>query len=585
MITQNIHVRMDAYGIPPVIHAVEGDTWRYLDIYTDDAAINTSNTAAVAIHRPDNSYYTISATPDVSGFYHLEMDQALTRPGKVECQLKVSSGDLVISTYTFYVIVEPSTTGLPTEQLGYDIYDLIDAAQQIQNVGLTEEIKQALLDCFEHVAWTDEHGQDYVDALEAALYPPANLVSISAVYTQSGTVYDTDTLDSLKEDLVVTAHYDDFSTQTVTDYTLSGTLTEGTSTITVSYGGKTTTFTVTVTEYPSYSITYNLTNVTSSNDAVKVSQGGSYTTTLSYDDTQYVLRSVAVTMGGTDVTSTVYSGGQILIQEVTGAVVITAVAGEPIINATALKNAGAALAWYSDDGTTRLANQYYAKYGCTTETCIADSTAEIRITNNTDAAIPAQAYYIGQASDFSNRQNVVANYAVSKGSTALAVGETLTFTYDIKKGNRLLFSAFENATISVRNVVVGEYVPDDADGSAYEVVAQNTGGNCYYYSDAGETQLSGSYENNHIKTSHSFDTDTDLIIVFDGPANAEGVFGSQHDTNHIYYCTNTGVSYWMGTDGFCVREMTVKAGCPFAIKVAANTDNLNGIKVYKKKSA
>lgn len=74
------------------------------------------------------------------------------------------------------------------------------------------------------------------------------LVSISAVYTQSGTVYDTDSLDDLKADLVVTANYSDSSTQTITDYTLSGTLAEGTSTITVSYGGKTTTFNVTVSE-------------------------------------------------------------------------------------------------------------------------------------------------------------------------------------------------------------------------------------------------------------------------------------------------------------------------------------------------
>lgn len=78
------------------------------------------------------------------------------------------------------------------------------------------------------------------------------LSSISAVYTQSGTVYTTDSLDSLKDDLVVTAHYSDSSTQTVpaADYTLSGTLTVGTSTITVSYGGKTTTFSVTVSEEP-----------------------------------------------------------------------------------------------------------------------------------------------------------------------------------------------------------------------------------------------------------------------------------------------------------------------------------------------
>ena len=118
--------------------------------------------------------------------------------------------------------------------------------------GLTNEAKTALLACFAKIAWIDEDGQDYYDALYAALYPPANLTSISCVYTQGGTVYDSDTLDSLKTDLVVTAHYDDSSTSVVTGYTLSGTLTAGISTITVSYGGKTTTFTVTVTHAPVY---------------------------------------------------------------------------------------------------------------------------------------------------------------------------------------------------------------------------------------------------------------------------------------------------------------------------------------------
>ena len=112
---------------------------------------------------------------------------------------------------------------------------------------LDDSFKDALLACFAHVAWTDEHGQDYYDALESALYPPADLVSISAVYTQSGTVYNTDSLDSLRADLVVTATYSNGDVQTVTDYVLSGTLAEGTSTITVSYGGKTATFEVTVT--------------------------------------------------------------------------------------------------------------------------------------------------------------------------------------------------------------------------------------------------------------------------------------------------------------------------------------------------
>ena len=83
----------------------------------------------------------------------------------------------------------------------------------------------------------------------------ATLSSISAVYTQSGTVYNTDSLDSLKTDLVVTATYSDSSSSPVAsaDYTLSGTLEVGTSTITVTYGGKTDTFNVTVTEFvPEY---------------------------------------------------------------------------------------------------------------------------------------------------------------------------------------------------------------------------------------------------------------------------------------------------------------------------------------------
>lgn len=112
--------------------------------------------------------------------------------------------------------------------------------------GVTDAIKSALLTIAQKVAYVDDQGQTYYDALYDAFYPPAELVSISAVYTQGGTVYDTDSLDDLKSDLVVTAHYDDQTTATVTTYTLSGTLTEGTSTITVSYNGKTATFSVEV---------------------------------------------------------------------------------------------------------------------------------------------------------------------------------------------------------------------------------------------------------------------------------------------------------------------------------------------------
>lgn len=215
----------------------------------------------------------------------------------------------------------------------YD-YESLENKPSQSGSGLTDEIKQALLACFENVAWINADGHTYYDALAEALNGSgtvyysvtnsltdcttsngasrvaegdrytaklstasdyvltsvkitmggndvtnvsysggtisipnvtgdivitavatqrvANLTSISAVFTQGGnTIYATDSLDSLKQYLVVTATYDDSSTATVAsnDYTLSGTLTEGTSTITVSYGGKTTTFNVTVSHY------------------------------------------------------------------------------------------------------------------------------------------------------------------------------------------------------------------------------------------------------------------------------------------------------------------------------------------------
>ena len=113
---------------------------------------------------------------------------------------------------------------------------------------LSDPAKRALLTLAQKVAYVDEHGQDYYDALYAALYPPAELLTITASFAQgSHVVYDTDSLDSLKPYLTVTGAYDDDTRRTITSYTLSGTLTEGVSTITVTAGGKTAAFTVNVT--------------------------------------------------------------------------------------------------------------------------------------------------------------------------------------------------------------------------------------------------------------------------------------------------------------------------------------------------
>lgn len=158
--------------------------------------------------------------------------------------------------------------------------------------GLTADVKQALMNCFNYVAWkgNDPNASQYINALQSALYPPASLVSISAVYTQSGVVKDTDSLASLRADLVVTAHYADDTSGIVNGYTLSGTLVEGTSIITVTYGGKTTTFNVTVSSdrvlLYSWDLTDSLTDTVSGkvatvNNATITADGLSFASTTS----------------------------------------------------------------------------------------------------------------------------------------------------------------------------------------------------------------------------------------------------------------------------------------------------------------
>lgn len=141
---------------------------------------------------------------------------------------------------------EWSDAGTPTQaQTNTALADYLDEhPEAVTNI--PDRIKQALLACFQKVAWVDAHGQDYYDALYDALMNK-ELISITAVFTQgSAIVCDSDSLDTLRQYLTVTALYDDGTTGVVTDYTLSGTLTAGTSTIAVAYGGKSTSFSVSV---------------------------------------------------------------------------------------------------------------------------------------------------------------------------------------------------------------------------------------------------------------------------------------------------------------------------------------------------
>ena len=153
------------------------------------------------------------------------------------------------------------------------------------------------------------------------------LLSITANYTQSGRVYPSTALDSLKSDLIVTASWSDGTTSTVagSNYVLSGTLTAGTRQVTVSYGGKTATFNVVVS--PMYTVSNNLTHCTTNNDAASIGEGQAYRATITAEE-GYQLDTATITMGGTDVTATVYNAGVINIASVTGNIVITVTTSE-----------------------------------------------------------------------------------------------------------------------------------------------------------------------------------------------------------------------------------------------------------------
>lgn len=106
-------------------------------------------------------------------------------------------------------------------------------------------------------------------------------------------------------------------------------LSKGECVITATSGSYSATASVTVNyEVPSYNITRNLTNCTSSSSAVKVVEGSSHTETLSAER-GYTLEgaSVVATMGGVDI-SDKFVNGTLTIESVTGDIVIEVTATE-----------------------------------------------------------------------------------------------------------------------------------------------------------------------------------------------------------------------------------------------------------------
>lgn len=281
----NVNI-VPSYGQRGDLHFSQYDVGRTatISLYAVNEAYTIPVGATVKIQatKPSGLGFDVACTFSGSVVTVVSTETMTEESGRFPCELQITKDSDVIGTANFMFCVEASPhpdgtvdgdaeevvneiKALVLESEGYalgtqdgvpvdssSVYYHNNAKWFSDNAVLSDDVKQALLQCFEKVAWIDGDGQTYYDALQTALNRGAELLSISAVYTQGGTVFTTDSLDILKNDLIVTAYYDDQTSEEVISYTLSGTLTAGTSSITVSYGGKTTTFDVTVTTAPLY---------------------------------------------------------------------------------------------------------------------------------------------------------------------------------------------------------------------------------------------------------------------------------------------------------------------------------------------
>lgn len=140
-------------------------------------------------------------------------------------------------------------------KLGNINSNLSQLDQEVTGNLMSARAKNALMAVFQKVAFTVPDVSAEIAELNSALFNLDELVGIEAEYTQGSTVIWSDGASSLNDllpGLVVNAVYGDGTRVAISGgYTLSGTLTVGTSTITVEYQDFTDTFDVVVTLYGS----------------------------------------------------------------------------------------------------------------------------------------------------------------------------------------------------------------------------------------------------------------------------------------------------------------------------------------------
>lgn len=248
---------------------------------------------------------------------------------------------------------EPGTPGGTIDTYSKSEIDTMLSNISVSGGGLTDSVKQALINLFNHLCYTDASGMAYLSALQQAFGETPDEPEQPTTYTITNNL--TNCTNSNNTSSIVSGSSYSATISANSEYTLGAVtctmggenvpVTNGIINISNVTGNIIIIATATKEDEPTpantYTITNNLTNCVSNNQMASITEGSSYSAQISANS-GYELGSITCTMGGTNIP---VNNGNISIANVTGNIVITATATEtqqepetPYINEEELSN-------------------------------------------------------------------------------------------------------------------------------------------------------------------------------------------------------------------------------------------------------